>query len=1593
MPKPTSLALTSKAFVAAAALLLVQSNAQASNIASQWYARPVADNVSQFKADGAFGEQIDLKTGSTRFRMTDINVKTNSGMNMSLGRILSMTRTQLEAPQSTYFAHYHPNNTWGVDPTKDAFGRSWELDVPYMVGTYDSRTGWASKASTGWGTTTEYNRCAGSFSAPTVMGVYPAYGQVFQPKDYWGGISINIPGAGQENLLRATPEAIMPNDGFQYVGTTASQWRISCLTAIKNGQGEGFRLVLPDGTKYYFDWMAVKNMPPLMSGGSVIISGNPLDRDTLLDTISPSVLLPLVKAYLYATRVEDRFGNWIEYDYDPANPFRLTAIRSNEGSRISVAYNADGHIQSATQAERTWIYQYDPDLLGNHNLYRVINPDSSYWQYEGLWGLTMLFNEQEDDIKLLQKNCVINIGNMASNKIADINDSAAIRITAPSGLIGVFKFRELVHGSSKSPGRCYTDKIWSVSNSGNSYYVATIVEGAPLLNRVPSLYEREVYGPGVGSLKWNYTYEPNWSYLSQCPHASNCSVLSATTETKPNGDVARHVYGNNYLLNDGKLLSTEDSSAGILSRRVVRSYVESSQGHPFPDAFGTDPNQISNPLVGKNRPITSAITYQDGMSFTTTVNAYDAFARQFSVAQTNTTGSGRTEITDYHDDLSKWVIGQVKRQYNAETGMVMAHTDYNAQALPWKTYRFGKLQNTLNYNLDGTLTTITDGRNQTITLSNWKRGIPQSIQHPATPEAPSGATESAVVNDNGWISSVTNEIGAKTCYTYDPMGRTASILYPSESQLGVCDGSRWSPVSLSFVQVNSDEHGLPAGHWRASRYEGNKHVNTYYDAMWRPVLEEALDASNIAGTLSQVVKKYDVSGRLSFQSYPTTNVGNYWDVTQGTRSFYDALDRVTRVEQDSEHNVLASTTEYLPGLQTRVVNPRGLATVTAFMAWDQPTYDLPIASVQPEGKVIEIARHPQFGWPLQLKQRSADNSLQQVRSYVYDGNAQLCKTIEPETGATVTGYDAANNPVWSASGLTGGNYASTADCSFASANTSGRVVNRTYDARNRISTLSFPDGLGNQFWAYEKDGLPASVTTYNGANNTLPVVNFYSYNKRRLLIGESSHQPGWYTWGLGYDYDSIGNLRWQSYPDSLTLDYAPNALGQPTQVRDQFNTAYASGAQYYPNGALKQFSYGNGIAHTMTQNARQLPARVSSSGGVSDFGYSYDNNANVSLIWDYARDNGNGQYGRWMTYDGLDRLTSAGSCNFGGDCWHRFSYDALDNLKSWKLGGVKDYADYIYEAGTNRLTSIRNTAGSTVVGISYDLQGNLQNKNGQTYEFDTGNRLRGVTGKEYYRYDGHGRRVMSWRYMDGTTTISQYSQSGQLMYQEESAKPASNHIYLGGSLIATRENTWGVGIAIKYQHTDALGSPVAVTNQAGAVIERNDYEPYGAIIGKPNKSGIGYTGHMMDGATGLTYMQQRYYDQSIGRFLSVDPIAVRQKGDNSNRYAYAFNNPYRFTDPDGRDGNETFSQTDAWGDVNYANANTLSADDAIRGLVIIRDIFLSQFSDAPGASIASAPITIAKEARVAVEAVKAAKPVGYVAKDGKVFTNTSHGLD
>jgi len=153
--------------------------------------------------------------------------------------------------------------------------------------------------------------------------------------------------------------------------------------------------------------------------------------------------------------------------------------------------------------------------------------------------------------------------------------------------------------------------------------------------------------------------------------------------------------------------------------------------------------------------------------------------------------------------------------------------------------------------------------------------------------------------------------------------------------------------------------------------------------------------------------------------------------------------------------------------------------------------------------------------------------------------------------------------------------------------------------------------------------------------------------------------------------------------------------------------------------------------------------------------------------------------------------------------------------------------------------------------------------------------------------------------------VEVYTQSGQLGFAVDSGKGGgSSFIYLAGQRIA--EDHWNCANnthTASYFHSDALGSPVATTDAARNVLERTYYAPYGEALNR-SVDGPGYTGHVMDAATGLVYAQQRYYDPLVGKFLSIlsiDPVAANPgTGGNFNRYWYANDNPYKFTDPDGR---------------------------------------------------------------------------------------------
>jgi RHS repeat-associated protein len=101
-------------------------------------------------------------------------------------------------------------------------------------------------------------------------------------------------------------------------------------------------------------------------------------------------------------------------------------------------------------------------------------------------------------------------------------------------------------------------------------------------------------------------------------------------------------------------------------------------------------------------------------------------------------------------------------------------------------------------------------------------------------------------------------------------------------------------------------------------------------------------------------------------------------------------------------------------------------------------------------------------------------------------------------------------------------------------------------------------------------------------------------------------------------------------------------------------------------------------------------------------------------------------------------------------------------------------------------------------------------------------------------------------------------------------------------------------------HFDALGSVIALTDMDQTIVNAYAYDPFGRLreqesLAQPFKY-VGRYGVMHE-PNGLYYMRARYYDPSVGRFISEDPIGFA--GGDVNLYAYVQNDPVNFVDPNG----------------------------------------------------------------------------------------------
>ncbi len=132
---------------------------------------------------------------------------------------------------------------------------------------------------------------------------------------------------------------------------------------------------------------------------------------------------------------------------------------------------------------------------------------------------------------------------------------------------------------------------------------------------------------------------------------------------------------------------------------------------------------------------------------------------------------------------------------------------------------------------------------------------------------------------------------------------------------------------------------------------------------------------------------------------------------------------------------------------------------------------------------------------------------------------------------------------------------------------------------------------------------------------------------------------------------------------------------------------------------------------------------------------------------------------------------------------------------------------------------------------------------------------------------------------------------------QASPLPATTTVYAYGPSGLLSKQTGG---EVSYYHTDSLGSSSLVTDTNGNRVYYSDYEPFGDSLHTSGEERYTYTGKELDASTGLYYYGARYYDSSLGRFISSDPVSGNQyNSQRLNRYTYVLNNPMVYTDPTG----------------------------------------------------------------------------------------------
>ncbi|TLV03582.1 RHS repeat domain-containing protein [Dyadobacter luticola] len=303
-------------------------------------------------------------------------------------------------------------------------------------------------------------------------------------------------------------------------------------------------------------------------------------------------------------------------------------------------------------------------------------------------------------------------------------------------------------------------------------------------------------------------------------------------------------------------------------------------------------------------------------------------------------------------------------------------------------------------------------------------------------------------------------------------------------------------------------------------------------------------------------------------------------------------------------------------------------------------------------------------------------------------------------------------------------------------------------------------------------------------------------------------------------------------------------------------------------------------------------------------GGSYSN-GNISQMQWQNKDEAAFTKGLSFSYDGANRLTSSTGLMGYPDVESGIGYDKNGNIKTLKRSGAAtDNLAYTYLG--NRLSNVNDASGSDLgvkngsSSYSYDGNGNMTSdgNRGATIAYNFLNLPKTVTisGKTAtYDYDASGEKH---KYAADTLTLKY---AGNFEYRQVAGANVLDRVALNDGQAVFRKGV----LKFEYSLKDHLGNVRIVFDEAGNILQRTDYYPFGLSINRDGAvpkmqnwvNRYNFLAKETQIGSGYIDLSRRFYDQAIGRFLQVDPVIGGQE--DQSVYQYGWNDPILRSDPDG----------------------------------------------------------------------------------------------